>query len=796
MKTIIRIARAELRTLFYSPIAWFIITVFLIQCGLVYLGELENAVRKQELGNIGMDTSYLTEIIFVGPGGLFASIMKNLYLYIPLLTMSLISRETSSGTIKLLYTSPIKLRQIVFGKFAGMMVFNLILVAIIGIFVVTGVFHIQHPDTGILMTALLGFYLLVCAYSAIGLFMSSLTSYQVVAAISTFVMIGILSFIGSLWQRVPVVRDLTYFLSIKGRAENLLSGLVTTKDIIYFLVIISIFLSLAILKLKGSMETKPFLFRATRYLIVIGSALLIGYISAVPSLIGYYDATFNKNNTITPQLQQIVKDLGNEPLEVTAYVNIVDNFAYLGNPDSYNKMQARWEGYSRFKNNITLKTVYYWDNPLNYPNIFRDYPGKSLREIAEQNARSYDLKLNDLLDPEQIRKKIDLKSEKNRYVMQLKWKGRTTWLRVFDDMLVWPGETEIGAALKRLQKAKFPKIVFVTSELEREINLMGDRNYKGLANLTTFRNSMVNQGFEPQALSLDTGEIPADIAALVIADPKIAMSKKVLTKLQHYTDKGGNLLIAGEPGRQALLNPFLKQIGVQITEGTIIQESKEQAPDFAMPLVTKFAGSLTRNIRQMVLDSMKIGMPGCAALSYTSIGNNTVHPLLVTDAKLTWNRIQPLDMNMVTKASVAPVLANLTKGIDTTGMADNKNKDQVFFSPAIGDTKGPFTTAVSVTRKVNGREQRMVISGDADFMSNGEMQRRSPFTGNFGFSTALFSWLSYGEFPIDASRPEPKDKYVNVKMSAVSGLKTIFLWVLPAIMIAFSTVLLFRRKRK
>src|SRR5690606_28313783 len=117
--------------------------------------------------------------------------MQKLYLYIPLLTMGLISRETSSGTIKLLYSSPIKVREIVFGKYLAMIVYSLVLVTIVTIFVISGIAQIESPDTGMLMTALLGFFLLLCAYAAIGLFMSSLTTYQVVAAICTFVMIGI-----------------------------------------------------------------------------------------------------------------------------------------------------------------------------------------------------------------------------------------------------------------------------------------------------------------------------------------------------------------------------------------------------------------------------------------------------------------------------------------------------------------------------------------------------------------------------------------------------------------------------
>src|SRR5882757_8893256 len=131
MKTIFRIAKTELRTLFYSPIAWFLLIVFLVQCGITYMGQLENNARTQEIAGIGLlYMTRLTERIFAGQNGLFNSVMQKLYLFIPLLTMGLISRETSSGTIKLLYSSPVRVREIVFGKYLAMMIYSLLLIAI------------------------------------------------------------------------------------------------------------------------------------------------------------------------------------------------------------------------------------------------------------------------------------------------------------------------------------------------------------------------------------------------------------------------------------------------------------------------------------------------------------------------------------------------------------------------------------------------------------------------------------------------------------------------------------------
>lgn len=807
MKTLLRVAGTELRTLFYSPIAWFLMIVFLIQCGIVYLSGIENVAKTQEIGGIGLQyIRDLTERIFLSPRGLFGTVMQNLYLYIPLLTMGLISRETSSGTIRLLYSSPIKVREIILGKFVAMMVYSLLLVGIVGIFLVSGLFHVQSPDTGILMTAALGFYLLLCAYSAIGLFMSCLTTYQVVAAVCTFVMIGILSYIGTMWQGIEFVRELTYFLSISGRTEHMLAGLLTTKDVIYFLVIIYIFLGLSIYKLKAGMESKPAIVKAGRYIGVIASALLIGYISSIPSLIGYYDATANKTRTLTPNAQKIIKELGDEPLEVIAYNNLLGRYWFFGSPESYNQNLARWEPYMRFKHNIELKTVRYYDSAFDNPYMFRGYPGKTIKEVAEQYAKSSDISLKGIKTPEEIRKIIDLRPEMNRYVMQLKYKGKTTFLRVFDDQQMWPGETEVSAALKRLLQAKLPKVGFLTGSLERDIDKMGDREYKALTNLSTFRNSLVNQGFDVDTVSLENQDVPADISMLVVADPKLELSEATATRLQQYIDKGGNLLIAGEPGKQAILNPLLQPLGVQIMEGMVIQESKEFAPNLVTPDLTDFAANFSKTLAKSKADSMKISMPGVAGLSYTNGGAYSIRPLLLTDGKLSWNRMQKLDLEMFTSASAKSSSIQAIPVAEGTGMVAvaqhaSMGKNQpiagtVTFSAADGDIRGPIPTALSLTRKVNGKEQRIIVTGDADFMSNSELQRFNIRTANFAFNTSLFSWLSYGEFPIDTSRPDSKDNRVNVTLDQVDFLRIIYIWVLPGLLLAFGSILLIRRKRK
>jgi ABC-2 type transport system permease protein len=764
MKKIIRIARLELSTLFYSPIAWFLLIVLLIQVGLTYTEIMSQYEQSRQIYN---GFGFLSSSIFSSGYSVLSNILGKLYLYIPLITMGLMSRETSSGTIKLLYSSPVTVSEIIFGKFAAMMTYCMLLIGALALFMIAGAITIPHFEYKLMISGLLGIYLLLCTYSAIGLFMSCLTSYQVVAAISTFVIFAFLSYVGDLWQNIDFVRDITWSLSMTGRTEKMISGLITTKDLAYFAVIMYIFLGLAIFKLRSARESKPLVVRIGRYVLVVVSAVTIGYLTSRPGFIGYYDATATKTNTLSPNAQQIVKEMGDAPIEVIQYDNFLDRNYYYGEPSARNANVARWEPYVRFKSNISFKYVYYYDSVAD-PNFYKYLGGKSQQDIVNLRMKAMKVDPRNFLKPKQIRSLIDLRPEQNRLVMQLRYKDKTTFLRTFNDMQVWPSETEICAAFKRMMMPRLPKILFLQGAYERSIDKSGDRDYQFLTNQKAFRYALINQGFDVDTLSAAGRDIPTDIAALVIADPKIEFSAPELERIQKYIDAGGNLLIAGEPGKQAVLNPILKGLGVQILDGTLIQKSRDYSPDLALPYLTAHAGSLSKTLANDFEDSAQVSMPGAAALSFDSNGLYKIQPLLLTDQKTSWNK----------------------KGKFVTDSAE------VGFSSAEGDEKKAFPTALSLTRKTGGKEQRIVVTGDADFISNAELSRRNVRTANFHFTIGIFGWFSYDEFPIDTSRPHSKDNRLRLSEAGLLALKIIFLGLVPGFCLILGAILLIRRKRK
>ncbi len=790
-RTIVKIARAELYNLFYSPIAWLMLVIFSFQAAGTYLAMIQSKLVYKNLGGIypsllkGMTGS----IFFGGGNGVYPTVAGSLYLFIPLLTMGLMSRETSSGTIRLLYSSPVKVRDIIAGKYLGIVIFNALLVGIIALFAVVGCFNIPHADVGFLPSGLLGIFLLTCAYAAIGLFMSCLTNYQLVAAVCTLAMLSLLSYVGTIWQEYDFFRDLTYVLSISGRTSNMIAGLITTKDVLYFVSISGAFLGFSIYRLQDSRSHRPLLSRAGRYSGVVACAVLAGYISSRPGLIGYWDVTATKSNTLSANAQKIVGEL-DAPLEVTTYVNLLDKNLWLALPARRNADLAIWEPYLRFKSDIRFKYVYYYDTAN--LEVLRTYKGMDLRAIAEKTANSARVALREFKTPQEIRKIINLGPEKNRLVMQLNYKGRTTFLRVFDDMSQWPGETEVSAAFRRLLDAKMPVIAFADGDGERSIDKSGDKHYKMLPNEISSRYSLVNQGFDVVSLSLKDQPIPGDVTALVLADPRIPLDSVELEKLRLYISGGGNLLIAGEPGRQALLDPLLLPLGVSMKEGKLVQQSQDgNSPSLVLPQVTAGADSLFRyaSLRRSRRDNMPVSMPGAAALSFDNSKGFHVQPLTMSREKVSWVRKIPLPDDMGTG--------------DTGGRGSPGGRgrtavfsDSLIYSAADGDEAGSFPTALALSRSVNGRQQHIVVSGDADFMSNSELGRHNIRTSNFVFVVGLFKWFSNGEFPIDTSLPEDKDNGLNVTDASLYVLTIVLKWLLPVSLLIFGTILYLRRKRQ
>ncbi|HVK49269.1 MAG TPA: Gldg family protein [Pseudobacter sp.] len=772
MKKVFQIAGNELRNLFYSPVAWFLTIAFMVQCAYFYTMPLYLYSKIQDLNERnkppfkGFGNS-LTEGIFLDPTGIFTNVLQNLYLFVPLLTMGLISREFSNGTVKLLYSSPVKLRQIVFGKYLAIMVYNLILLLVLGIFMVAGLINIVDPDYGLLLSAALGFYLLMCAYTAIGMFMSSLTTYQIVSAVGTFLLIFVLTRIGGLWQQYDFLRDLTYFLSIAGRTVRMLKGLITTNDLIYFVLVVGMFLAFTLLRLKGARESKPWTVKAARYLAVVVSVILIGYCASRPGYIGYWDTTVTQRNTIHERSQKILKEMESDPVEVTMYVNLLGDGVQNGLPAARNNyVWTLWEQYMRFKPEIQLKYVYYYDIPQGDSSKYKRFPGKNMTQIATELAGLYDVNMSLFKKPEELRQVPGLKDEIQRLVMQVKYKGRTEYLRTFPDGEFWPNQQNVNAVFKRLLQAEMPNVYYASGFLERDIYKSGEREYSNHSILKTNRLSLINTGFKVDTISLGHRNLPDNANILVLADPKVDLSDTVKNRIGEYLNRGGNMFILGEVGKQHVLNPVLAPLGAAFMNGNLIEVTKNEMPHHVLPALTKKAIWLAEERQLLGLrkewDTARALMPGAMGITFSGMTGYVADTLFLTSGRNTWTKVGKLVTD-----SAAPV-----------------------FSTAEGDYQQPaYVTGIALKRQVNNREQRIIVTGDADFMSN--LRASGSYLGR-----AIYSWLDYNRYAVYTPEIPDKDVLLNTSVKNAEIMGIIFIYILPAVVLVLGMILLIRRKRQ
>ncbi|ARS37832.1 Gldg family protein [Pontibacter actiniarum] len=754
MKKILRIARLELSIMFYSPIAWLILIIFIVQTGMAFTELLYNQETNQQLGR---PLQVLSKVLFAGEKGVLAAVQQNLYLYIPLLTMGLLSRETSSGSIKLLLSSPVTVSQIVLGKFVSMMGYALVLALVLLSFIPIGLLSVEALDVKFVLGGVLGIYLLICAYAAIGLFMSSLTTYQVVAAISTLAILAALNFVGNIGQQYDFVRDVTYWLSISGRTDHAVNGLLSSKDVIYFLLVIGLFLTLTVMKLSNERHSLPRSKKFSRYGSLIVLVIAIGYVTSLPTLNVYHDTTRFKDRTLTRASQEIVQQL-DKPISITSYVNVVHYTASNGAPENRINDLNHFEKYRRFLPNLKMEYVYYYDTLVQYNDTT-----STLLEKAQRAAKAHRVDFDDLLTPEQIKQRINLVPEDNRFVRFIEYDGKTTPLRMFDDIYQYPGETEVSAALKRLIAR--PALVGVLSgNGERSVDRISDGDYKIITKGLNVRGSLINAGFDVVNIALDSvQEIPADLEVLVLADPKSAYSAAQGQLIKAYIAAGGNVLFAGEPGRESVLNPLLMELGVRFAPGTLLQESDNYSLDLVQAKFTSQAASLGFGF----YDKAVVTLSGASPLILAPNGSYNITPLLVTDPRSTWIKHGDFDLNT----------------------------DRVRFDPA-EEEKVAAAVAVALQREMPGKVQKIMVVGDADFMSNAELSRQNINTVNAIFALRAFKWFTDGEYPVDTSRPDSIDDQVRLTRSGIGWMKASVLGVIPLLVGLFGTGLLMVRKRK
>ena len=226
------ISRREIRTYFDSAVVHIVVPVFVIITGYLFFTQLFLEKQAEMRG--------------------FFNIMPLLFMFmIPAITMRLLADEKSSGTLELLITMPVRDWEVVVGKFLAAMALLCTAIGLTLVFAIT-VKSLGPLDRGPAIGGYLGLVLMGGAYVSIGVMASALTRNSIVSFIVAFAISFALYLLGRLTQFLPQsLQKLVAFLSIDGHFENIGRGVVDSRDVIYYLSVMTVCLLIATLSLES-----------------------------------------------------------------------------------------------------------------------------------------------------------------------------------------------------------------------------------------------------------------------------------------------------------------------------------------------------------------------------------------------------------------------------------------------------------------------------------------------------------------------------------------------------------------
>lgn len=225
MTNIIILLKRQLRAYFHTPMAYVVMVVFLVVSGLSFCRPLVQHLGKQ----IGIG-----ELLFSAPYFWVAVLAA-----VALITMPLFAEERRTGTLEMLLTAPVTDLQVVLGKYAGALVFFLLLTMPTAAYFI--LLKAMAPgmatlDWAPIFTGYLILWLIGSCFIAIGVFVSALTRSQVVAAIGCFIAVSILFFLDTARLVLPgaAAQETLAYLSSTQHIRDFAQGIVDTRPIVLY----------------------------------------------------------------------------------------------------------------------------------------------------------------------------------------------------------------------------------------------------------------------------------------------------------------------------------------------------------------------------------------------------------------------------------------------------------------------------------------------------------------------------------------------------------------------------------
>ena len=316
-------------------------------------------------------------------------------------------------------------------------------------------------------------------------------------------------------------------------------------------------------------------------------------------------------------------------------------------------------------------------------------------------------------------------------------------------------EEGISNALQKVLRGGERRIAFLQGHGERDF--LGAANY----DLSAWAQQLQAKGAQLYGLNLaSVAEVPDNTSLLVIAGPRADLLAGELVAIQGYLDRGGNLLWLVDPGELFGLSGVGKEMGVQFLPGTIIDPNVSQV---GMQL-------FGTDDPRMVLVASYGAHPVVAGFDF-----NTLFPVA--------RGIEISDVGEWQPTTLLKTLSNVWA--ERGEIAGSIGFDAT-------DIAGPLNIGVALSRERGDSQQRVVVIGDGDFLSNGYLG----VGGNLQLAMNIANWLMDDEALLSIPAKSASDITLEMDEFELAILGGAFLVVLPLLLLGSGFFIWWRRRRR
>ncbi|MSS62605.1 Gldg family protein [Velocimicrobium porci] len=687
---------------------------------------------------------------------------------VPIITMRVMAEEKKQKTDQLLFTSPVSIEKIVIGKY----------LAVLTLFLITMGITLTYPlilrqfgtvNMALAYGGILGFTLLGAAYIAVGVFISSLTESQVIAAVISFLtmlLMNLMAGIGSLLPTsgisnfliisilVLVVVLISYFtlhsviipivaavigegiltgiyfwksdlfeglaanilnwFSVTERYNNFALGILDGSALFYYLSVIGIFLFLTIQLTKNSFTTKKLKNGAYRTAVIVVSVVIVLFTNLI---VGELDITKDLSTngmfTLTDETKKLAGKLEDD----------ISIYYIVSKGNEVSNIEKILDKYNQISDHVKVIKK----DPVKYPTFTSKYTDEEVVENSvivvnnKTNSSKY-IPYSDLLETQ-----IDYTT----------YQSQVTGLDV---------EGQVTSALSYVTEKNFPKMYIVTGHGEAEL---GEKIKASIKKL-----NVETEEFQ----TLSSQSIPDDCEILFVNAPTSDFTKDEVKMMKAYLKAGGKAILNFGYTEDAMTNyrDLLEEYGVRPVSGLVLEQNGNYVGNYPTDLIpTIEEDDITSGIDKYIVSQLSKGLKFDENLKSV-----TIKPLLAT----------------------------------SEGAYSKTDLDSEELGKEDGDIDGPFYLGAAITKKESDKTESKVAVYSSSHLLDEEVLSIGQF-GNDKLFLNTISWLADIEHGLSIPVRSIAQNYLTLTGGQIGFYSVVIVIGIPLALIITGLVIWLRRRK-